>query len=119
MLGSTRKAAAWWTAAIVVICGISLVAGHGQNALIDLKVYRVGGLTWLHGLPLYDPGGGWLYGSLGLLWSIDLTGHWIAVGTMDVRHLEGDAAGSPLVERGTNLYISAGLAWRFGQGRRR
>jgi alpha-1,2-mannosyltransferase len=50
---STRRAAAWLTAAAAIVFGIALVAGHGDNPLIDLKVYRVGGLSWLKDLPLY------------------------------------------------------------------
>jgi alpha-1,2-mannosyltransferase len=52
-LWSTRRAVAFWFAAAVAVFGIGLVAGHGNNPLIDLRVYRVGGLSWLRGLPLY------------------------------------------------------------------
>ncbi|GAA1981220.1 hypothetical protein GCM10009838_48020 [Catenulispora subtropica] len=35
------------------VFGVGLIAGKGGNPLIDLKVYRAGGLSWIRGLPLY------------------------------------------------------------------
>ena len=64
------------------------------------------------GLPAFAAGSGWLFGSLGLLWSVDLTRDWIVVGSMEARRLRGDAARSPLAERSTNHYLSVGLAYR-------
>ncbi len=65
------------------------------------------------GLPAFQPGGGWLSTSLGLLWSVDLNPKWVVVGSLESRHLSGDAAHSPLVERSSNSYVSAGLAYRY------
>lgn len=65
------------------------------------------------GLPAFAAGSGWLFTSIGLLWSVNLTRQWIVVGSMEARHLHGDAAQSPLTERSTNAYVSAGLAYRF------
>ena len=65
------------------------------------------------GLPAFAAASGWLFSSLGLLWSVDLTRDWIVVGSMEARHLHGDAARSPLTERSTNHYVSVGLAYRF------
>lgn len=65
------------------------------------------------GLPAFHAGSGWLFSSVGLLWSVDLTKDWIVVGSMESRHLRGDAARSPLAERASNYYASAGLAYRF------
>jgi MipA family protein len=65
------------------------------------------------GLPAFRAGSGWLFASLGLLWSVDLSRDWVVVGSMEARRLQGDAAGSPLVERRSNYYASAGLAYRF------
>jgi outer membrane scaffolding protein for murein synthesis (MipA/OmpV family) len=65
------------------------------------------------GLPGFDAGGGWLSSSFGLLGSYDLSHDWVAVGTMESRHLRGDAARSPLAERATNFYMSLGIAYRF------
>jgi outer membrane protein len=64
-------------------------------------------------LPVYDAGGGWLFSSIGLLWSVDLARHWVVVGSMEARFLKGDAEHSPLTERSTNYFILAGVAYRF------
>jgi outer membrane protein len=65
------------------------------------------------GLPTFHAGSGWLFTSVGLLWSVDLSRDWVVVGSMESRHLRGDAAHSPLVERASNYYASAGVAYRF------
>lgn len=65
------------------------------------------------GLPAYAPGGGLLFGSFGVLWSVDLTPEWVIVGSTEARHLRGDAKESPLAERSSNYYSSVGLAYRF------
>jgi outer membrane protein len=65
------------------------------------------------GLPASDPGKGWLYGSVGLLWSFDISRHWVAVGNLEARRLSGDIGSSPLVERRSNYYATAGIAYRF------
>lgn len=65
------------------------------------------------GLPVFSAASGWMFASFGLLWSVDLSQKWIVVGSMESRHLQGDAARSPLVERGANYYASAGLAYHF------
>ncbi|MCE9639924.1 MAG: MipA/OmpV family protein [Betaproteobacteria bacterium] len=65
------------------------------------------------GLTPYSAGSGWLFGSVGLLWSVDITRNWIVVGSMEARRLQGDAAGSPLAERRSNYYLSAGVAYHF------
>jgi outer membrane scaffolding protein for murein synthesis (MipA/OmpV family) len=62
----------------------------------------------------YDmAGSGPLYTSGGLLWGVDLSREWIVVGNLEARQLHGDAARSPLVERRSNHYASASLAYRF------
>jgi outer membrane scaffolding protein for murein synthesis (MipA/OmpV family) len=65
------------------------------------------------GLPVFSAGSGLLFASTGLLWEADFSRHWIAVGSAEARHLEGDAAHSPLVERTWNYYASASVAYRF------
>lgn len=65
------------------------------------------------GLPVYQPGGGLLHASGGLLWSFDLGPQWVALGSLEVRRLRGDAAASPLVQRRWSGYTSVGLAYRF------
>jgi outer membrane scaffolding protein for murein synthesis (MipA/OmpV family) len=65
------------------------------------------------GLPAFNAASGLLFASYGLLWSAELSPHWIAVGNLESRHLYGDAARSPLAERSSNYYASAGIAYRF------
>jgi outer membrane scaffolding protein for murein synthesis (MipA/OmpV family) len=65
------------------------------------------------GLPAFRSGGGWLFSSVGLLWSVDLSRDWVVVGNLESRHLRGDAASSPLAQRASNFYGSAGVAYRF------
>ena len=65
------------------------------------------------GLPAYQAGSGLMNAGLGALWAFDVTPKWVALGTMERRRVEGDAAGSPLTERRSGNYISVGLAYRL------
>jgi outer membrane scaffolding protein for murein synthesis (MipA/OmpV family) len=65
------------------------------------------------GLRAYSPGSGFMYASVGLLWSIDITPKWVAVGNFELRRLGREARDSPLAERSTNHYLSAGVAYKF------
>jgi len=65
------------------------------------------------GLPAYSAGRGPLFSTGGLLWGVDLGREWVLVGNLEARRLHGDAARSPLAERGSNRYASASLAYRF------
>ena len=65
------------------------------------------------GLPAFHAGSGWLFANFGLLWSVDLSRDWIVVGSLEARRLHGDPARSPLAQRVSNHYASAGLAYRF------
>jgi len=56
---------------------------------------------------------GLLHTSLGLLGSYDLSRHWSAVAGVQGRRLHGDAISSPIVERKSNYYANAGIAYRF------
>jgi outer membrane scaffolding protein for murein synthesis (MipA/OmpV family) len=67
----------------------------------------------LTGLTAFEPGRGPLFTSAGALGLVDLHPHWVAVWNLEVRHLQGDAALSPLTERATNYYANVGLAFRF------
>jgi outer membrane scaffolding protein for murein synthesis (MipA/OmpV family) len=74
--------------------------------------------TWANGKSIqtyYDVSGsgGLLYASLGALGSYDLSRHWVLVASVEGRRLQGDAARSPLVERRSSTYASAGIAYRF------
>jgi outer membrane scaffolding protein for murein synthesis (MipA/OmpV family) len=57
--------------------------------------------------------GGLLFTSLGVLGSYDLARQWVIVASLEARRLHGDAARSPITERKSNYYASAGLAYRF------
>jgi outer membrane scaffolding protein for murein synthesis (MipA/OmpV family) len=59
------------------------------------------------------PNSGLLFLSAGVLGSYDLSRHWVLVGSFELRSLYDEAASSPLTERKTNRYASAGLAYRF------
>jgi outer membrane protein len=65
------------------------------------------------GLPAFDARGGNLFASVGLLWSVDLSPQWVVVGSLEARRLRDDAAVSPLTERVSNHWVSAGVAYRF------
>jgi outer membrane protein len=65
------------------------------------------------GLPAFQAGSGFLFASLGILGSVDITRQWVAVWSLEGRRLEGDARRSPLAERTSNHYASVGLAYRF------
>ncbi len=65
------------------------------------------------GLPAYSAGSGWLVSSIGVLWSFDLGPQWVVVGNLESRHMQGDAAHSPLVVRESNYAVSAGVAYKF------
>ena len=65
------------------------------------------------GLPVFAPRRGWLFASVGLLGSVELSPKWVIVGSLEARRLRGEAARSPMVQRASNHYASAGLAYRF------
>ena len=65
------------------------------------------------GLPVYSAGAGLRNVQFGLLWTLDLSRHWLMLGGLNVRRLEGDARGSPIVQDETNWFANAGLAYRF------
>jgi len=59
------------------------------------------------------PDSGLLFTSVGLLGSFDLSRHWVALGSFELRALRDAAEQSPLAERNSNHYATAGLAYRF------
>jgi outer membrane scaffolding protein for murein synthesis (MipA/OmpV family) len=59
------------------------------------------------------PDSGLLYTSAGMLGSLDLSRHWLLLGSVELRRLHDEAASSALTERRSNYYASAGLAYRF------
>jgi outer membrane scaffolding protein for murein synthesis (MipA/OmpV family) len=104
-----------------------------RGAQADLRltagVYGSGGIqagvftqaTWAnrqsnrayYGQAGFDPAGGLLFVSLGALGSVDLGQHLVLVLSLEGRRLQGDAARSPLAERTSNHYASAGVAYKF------
>jgi outer membrane scaffolding protein for murein synthesis (MipA/OmpV family) len=82
---------------------------RSTNALYGLDPQQ----SAITGLPVFQPGSGLLFSSVGLLWSVNLNPKWVVVGSLERRRLTGDAANSPLVECLSNSYISAGLAYRY------
>jgi outer membrane protein len=67
----------------------------------------------ISGLQAFETGGGLLSTSLGVIWSFDLASHWLLVGNLEGRRLQGDAERSPLTERPSNYYASLGMAYRY------
>jgi outer membrane scaffolding protein for murein synthesis (MipA/OmpV family) len=57
--------------------------------------------------------GGLLFTSLGALASYEVRRAWLALGSVELRRLHGDAARSPITEQRNNYYASASLARRF------
>jgi outer membrane scaffolding protein for murein synthesis (MipA/OmpV family) len=56
---------------------------------------------------------GLLFTSIGALASYDLAPRWTLVGSLEHRRLSDDAARSPIVDRRSGIYASAGLGYRF------
>lgn len=56
---------------------------------------------------------GLLFTSLGLLGSYELTHRWMLVASLEHRRLSDDAARSPIVQKRSGIYASAGLGYRF------
>ncbi len=65
------------------------------------------------GLPAYDPDGGLLATSIGLIYSVALAQHWVIVGNFEARRVHGDAARSPITERNSAYSAAVGLAYRW------
>lgn len=57
--------------------------------------------------------GGLVYTDIGIEGAYELTPRWMALGSVTLRRLRGDAASSPITEEKTNTYASAGVAYRF------
>ncbi len=66
-----------------------------------------------YGQPGFEPAGGLLFVSLGVLGSMDLGRHLVLMASAEARRLQGDAARSPLAERRANHYASLGIAFKF------
>ena len=99
--------------------------GSQADFRATLGIYGGGGLqagvfgqaTWAsdkHMREYYGVGdAGVLFISVGLLGSYELSGHWVAVASAELRRLGSEPARSALVQDRTSHYLSAGLAYRF------
>lgn len=99
--------------------------GSQADLRSTLGVYGRGGLlagvfvqaTWASGewvRSYYTAGdGGLLFTAVGIEGAYDVSRRWVAVASVSLRRLQGDAASSPITEEKTNYYASAGLAYRF------
>jgi outer membrane scaffolding protein for murein synthesis (MipA/OmpV family) len=56
---------------------------------------------------------GLLFTDIGALASYDISHRWMLVGSIERHRLSDDAARSPIVERRSGVYATAGLAYRF------
>jgi len=59
------------------------------------------------------PDSGLLFTSFGLLASYDLGRRWVLVGGVELRQLYDAARESPLAQKSSNYYATAGIAYRF------
>lgn len=94
---------------ISVAAGLSFVNAGYNKAFFGVDRND----SLLSGNPVYRPGGGLKDGHLGLRWNWDLAPSWMLTSNLQVRRLAGDARRSPLVERPTNVTVSAAIAYRF------
>jgi outer membrane scaffolding protein for murein synthesis (MipA/OmpV family) len=94
-----------------------LRAAVGVYGGTSLKAWLFGQATWASDAWVeryYTTGdGGLVFTALGLEGAYDVSRHWVALASVSVRRLHGDAASSPITEDKTNYYVSAGVAYRF------
>ena len=94
---------------------LRLTAGVYQSGPLQAGVFTQA--TWASAKAIrayYEvPGSGLLYVSAGALASYDLSRQWVLVGSIEGRRLQGDATDSPLMEKRSAWYASAGLDYRF------
>jgi outer membrane scaffolding protein for murein synthesis (MipA/OmpV family) len=83
----------------------------------SLKAWLFGQATWASDAWVeryYTTGdGGLVFTALGIEGAYDVSRHWVALASVSVRRLHGDAASSPITEDKTNYYASVGVAYRF------
>ena len=94
-----------------------LRAAVGVYGGASLKAWVFGQATWATDewvRSYYTTGGGGLISTaLGVEGAYDLSRHWVALASVSLRRLHGDAANSPITEDKTNYYASVGVAYRF------
>lgn len=69
--------------------------------------------AWQSGNPMYRPGGGIKDVRVGARWNWALSPSWMLVTNVQATRLVGSTRHSPLVERPTNVSVSAAFAYRF------
>lgn len=69
--------------------------------------------AWTSGNPIYRPGGGIKDVRVGARWNYAISPSWMLVTNVQATRLVGSVRNSPLVERPTNVTVSAALAYRF------
>src|SRR5918992_3600792 len=99
--------------------------GSQADLRSTVGVYRRGGLlagvfaqaTWASDKwvrSYYTAGdGGLLFTAVGIEGAYDLSRRWLVLASVSLRRLHGDAASSPIIQDKTNVYASAGVAYRF------
>jgi outer membrane scaffolding protein for murein synthesis (MipA/OmpV family) len=94
-----------------------LRAAVGVYGSARLKAWVFGQSTWATSewvRAYYTRGdGGLLFSSFGVEGAYDVSRQWVALASISLRRLHGDAASSPITEDKTNYYASAGVAYRF------
>jgi len=94
-----------------------LRAGVGVYASTALKAWVFGQATWATDdwiRAYYTAGdGGLMFTQFGVEGAYAISRHWVALASMSLRRLHGDAASSPITEETLNHYASAGVAYRF------
>jgi len=69
--------------------------------------------AWTSGNPVYRPGGGIKDVRVGARWNWAVSPSWMLVTNVQATRLVGNVRNSPLVERPTNVTVSAAFAFRF------
>ena len=69
--------------------------------------------AWTSGNPVYRPGGGIKDVRVGARWNWAVSPSWMLVTNVQATRLVGNLHHSPLVERPTNVTVSAAFAYRF------
>jgi outer membrane protein len=94
-----------------------LRAAVGVYGGANLKAWLFGQATWATDewvRSYYTTGdGGLLFTAFGVEGAYDVSRHWVALASVSLRRLHGDAASSPITEDKTNYYASVGVAYRF------
>lgn len=65
------------------------------------------------GLAAFNATEGILFSAYGLLWSYDISKHWIVMGSFENRQVREAVSNSPLVQQTINGYASSSLAYQY------